>query len=97
MALKLYDRVLEFTTSTGTSSFELSNESPSGFTTFQSGVGHGIGTYYSATHQTEEEWEEYEYEYNLYLDNYEYGHTLYDAVVDIFELGHTRDDGFRWC
>jgi hypothetical protein len=46
---------------------------------------------------TEEEWEEYEYEYNLYLDNYEYGHTLYDAVVDIFELGHTRDDGFRWC
>ena len=57
MALKLYDRVLEFTTSSGDTSFELSNESPSGFTSFQSGVGQGMGTYYSATHQTEEEWE----------------------------------------
>ncbi len=57
MAFKLGDRILETTTSTGTSAIELSNISPSGFDTFQSGVGHGVGTYYAISHQSLEQWE----------------------------------------
>ena len=57
MAFKLGDRILETTTSTGTSDISLSNVAPSGFNTFHSGVGHGVGTYYSIVHQTTDEWE----------------------------------------
>ena len=57
MALQLNDRVLETTTSTGISAIELSNQSPSGFTTFQSGVSHNNSTYYAIIHQTADEWE----------------------------------------
>ena len=57
MALRLNDRVLETTTSTGTTSIELSNQAPSGFVTFQSGVSHNNSTYYAIVHQTTDEWE----------------------------------------
>jgi len=57
MAFKLGDRILETTTSTGTTDISLSNVSPSGFNTFHSGIGHGVGTYYSIVHQTADEWE----------------------------------------
>ena len=57
MAFKLGDRILETTTSTGTTDISLSNVAPSGFNTFHSGVGHAVGTYYSIVHQTSDEWE----------------------------------------
>ena len=57
MALRLNDRVLETTTSTGTTSIELSNQAPSGFVTFQSGVSHNNSTYYAIVHQITDEWE----------------------------------------
>ena len=57
MAFKLGDRILETTTSTGTSALTLSNVAPTGFNTFQSGIGDGIGTYYAISHQATDEWE----------------------------------------
>jgi len=57
MAFKLADRILETTTSTGTGAFSLSNIAPTGFNTFQSGIGDGVGTYYGIAHQTTDEWE----------------------------------------
>jgi hypothetical protein len=73
MAIQINDRVLEVTTSVGTSSIELNNVTPSGFVTFSSGVGNGSGTYYAIVHQTQPEWE---IGYGILAS----GHPLYPAT-----------------
>ena len=75
MALKINDRVLEITTSVGTSDIELNNVTPSGYVTFSSGVGNASGTYYAIIHQTQPEWE---IGYGVYAS----GHPLYPTIGD---------------
>ena len=57
MAVKLYDRVKDTSTTTGTGTFTLANSAPTGYRTFGSVLSNNETTVYCIEHQLSNEWE----------------------------------------